>query len=47
MENINISQLTKQTAENLYELLIKLSLHIETLEAENAELRKKLQDQSE
>lgn len=47
MENISISELTKQTAENLHNLLMKISFHIEQLEAENAELRKQLETKDE
>jgi len=46
MEQGNISELTKKTAQGIFELLTQLALHIDKLEAENAELRSKLQEQS-
>lgn len=42
MENFNVSEVTKTTAKNMYELLMQLANHIEKLEAENADLKKKL-----
>ncbi len=45
MEQGNISELTKKTAQNIFELMTQLAQHIEKLEAENAELRSQLQEQ--
>mgnify|MGYP000442113239 FL=1 len=39
---MSIIELTKTTAQNIYEMLIQLASHIEKLEAENADLKKKL-----
>lgn len=41
MENFNVSEITKTTAKNMYELLMQLANHIEKLEAELAELKAK------
>lgn len=41
-EEINIVNLTRVTAKNMYEMLMELASHIEKLQAENAELRHKL-----
>lgn len=41
-EEINIVDLTRVTAKNLYEMLMEVSNHIEKLQAENAELKRKL-----
>lgn len=41
-EKINIVDLTRVTAKNIYEMLMELASHIEKLQAENAELRRKL-----
>ena len=38
----NIPEVVKNTAKNMYELLMQLAAHIEKLEAENAEMRSKL-----
>jgi hypothetical protein len=40
---MNIADITKTTAKNMYELMMQLANHIETLEAENAELKQKLE----
>ena len=40
---MNIPEITKTTAKNMYELMMQLANHIETLEAENAELKQKLE----
>jgi hypothetical protein len=40
---MNIAEITKTTAKNMYELMMQLANHIETLEAENAELKAKLE----
>ena len=42
-ENINIVDLTRMTAKNMYEMLMELSAHIEKLQAENADLKQKLE----
>jgi hypothetical protein len=42
-EKINIVDLTRVTAKNMYEMLMELSTHIEKLQAENAELKRKLE----
>jgi regulator of replication initiation timing len=39
MENTNIPEVVRSTAKNMYELLMQLASHIETLEKENFELR--------
>jgi hypothetical protein len=39
---MNIVELTKTTAQNMYELMMQLALRIEALEKENAELKDKL-----
>ena len=39
---MSIIELTKTTAQNIYEMLMQLASHIEKLEAENADLKKKL-----
>jgi len=49
MEEINntkldIASATQVTAQNLYELLMELAAHIKKLEAENAELRNKINE---
>jgi hypothetical protein len=41
-QQINIVELTKSTAKNLFEMMMELAAHIEKLEVENAELRNKL-----
>jgi hypothetical protein len=43
MENFNVAEVTKTTAKNMYELLMQLANHIEKLEAENSELKYKLE----
>ena len=42
MEKFNVAEVTKTTAKNMYELLMQLASHIEKLEAENTDLKKKL-----
>jgi cell division protein FtsB len=39
MENVDIPQVIKTTAKNMYELLMQLSSHIENLEKENQQLK--------
>jgi hypothetical protein len=41
---IDIASATQITAQNLYELLMELAAHIRKLEAENAELRNKINE---
>jgi hypothetical protein len=45
-EKINIVDLTRVTAKNMYEMLMELSAHIEQLQAENHDLKRKLAVQS-
>jgi len=40
---MSIVELTKTTAVNLHELLMQLAAHIESLETENADLKRKLE----
>jgi len=42
-EKINIVDLTRVTAKNMYEVLMELATHIEKLQTENAELKRKLE----
>ncbi len=42
-EKINIVDLTRVTAKNIYEMLMELATHIEKLQAENAELKQQLE----
>lgn len=42
-KELDIVAITKSTAKNLYELMLELAIHIEKLEAENADLKRKLQ----
>jgi predicted transcriptional regulator len=42
MENFNVAEVTKTTAKNMYELLMQLANHIEKLQTENEDLKKKL-----
>jgi hypothetical protein len=42
MENINVAEVTKTTAKNMYELLMQLANHIEKIEAENSDLKQRL-----
>ncbi len=42
MKDFNVVEVTKTTAKNMYELLMQLANHIEKLEAENADLKRKL-----
>ena len=46
MEKESIADLTKKTAQNVFDLMHQLAMHIQKLEEENAELRSKLPDQS-
>lgn len=39
----NIPEVVRNTAKNMYELLMQLAAHIEKIEAENAELKAKLE----
>jgi hypothetical protein len=41
-ETINIVDLTRITAKNMYEMLMELASHIEKLQMENQELKNKL-----
>lgn len=41
-EKINIVDLTRVTAKNLYEMLMEIANHIEKIQTENEELRRKL-----
>jgi hypothetical protein len=43
-ENVNIVEVVRTTAKNMYEMLMQLAGHIETLENENSELKAKLSD---
>ena len=43
MKDFNGAEVTRTTAKNMYELLIQLATHIEKLEAENTELKRKLE----
>ena len=43
-ENINIVEVVRTTAKNMYEMLMQLASHIEALETENSELKAKLSD---
>ena len=45
-ETINIVDLTRVTAKNMYDMLMELSAHIEKLQAENYDLKRKLESQS-
>jgi hypothetical protein len=40
-QEINIVDITRATAKNLYELMQELASHIEKLQSENAELKRK------
>lgn len=46
-EKINIVDLTRVTAKNLYEMLMEIANHIEKLQVENAELKRKLNADSD
>ena len=46
-KNINIVDLTRITAKNMYEMLMELSAHIEKLQLENADLKRKLELQQD
>jgi len=46
-DKINIVDLTKASAKNLYEMLIEIANHIEKLQTENAELRRKLNSKTD
>jgi hypothetical protein len=39
---MSIVELTKTTAQNMYELMMQLAVRIETLEKENTDLKQKL-----
>ena len=43
MQDFNVVEVTRTTAKNMYELLMQLASHIEKLEAENTELKRKLE----
>ena len=43
---MSIVELTKTTAQNMYELMMQLAVRIETLEKENADLKEKLKNES-
>jgi len=42
----DIVELTKTTAQNMYELMMQLAVRIETLEKENTDLKEKLKNDS-
>jgi uncharacterized protein (UPF0335 family) len=44
--NTDIVELTKTTAQNMYELMLALAQRIESLEKENADLKEKLKNES-
>lgn len=44
--NTDIVELTKTTAQNMYELMLALAQRIDSLEKENAELKKQLKNES-
>jgi hypothetical protein len=41
-DKINITDLTRVSAKNLYEMLIQIADHIQVLQEENAELKRKI-----
>jgi len=43
MKDFNVAEVTRTTATNMYELLMQLASHIEKLQAENIELKRKLE----
>jgi len=43
MDKLNVAEVTKTTAQNMYELMMQLAAHIEKLEYENTELKRKLE----
>jgi hypothetical protein len=43
---MSIVELTKTTAQNMYELMMQLAVRIDTLEKENADLKEKLKNES-
>lgn len=46
-KELDIVAITRSTAKNLYELMLELAIHIEKLEAENDELRRKLNSETD
>ena len=44
MSEITIVEMLRQTAQNTYDLLNKMADHIERLEAENADMKRRLSD---
>jgi hypothetical protein len=44
MDNVSITELTKTTAENIYNLLMQLGGEIDRLQKENAELKAQLEN---
>ena len=44
--NTDIVELTKTTAQNMYELMLALAQRINSLEKENAELKEQLKNES-
>ena len=42
MENFSVAEQTRETAKNMYEVLMQLAIHIEKLTVENEDLKKKL-----
>ena len=46
-QQINIVELTRSTAQNLFEMMMELANHIEKIERENADLRHKLGAQAD
>jgi hypothetical protein len=43
---MSIVELTKTTAQNMYELMMQLAVRIDALEKENADLKEKLKNES-
>jgi hypothetical protein len=43
MKDFNVAEVTRTTATNMHDLLMQLASHIEKLEADNAELKRKLE----
>ena len=44
MSDITIVEMLRQTAQNTYDLLNKMADHIQRLEAENADMKRRLSD---
>jgi len=43
-EMVSVSEMLRQTAQNTYALLNKMANHIERLESENADMKRRLSD---